>query len=103
MTQYEYTGYNNVDVLFIDKTRDGYTNVAAGRPTRQSSVDDGASADRANDGEVNGHYYKGSCTLTADPTNNPWWAVDLDSKRYVRSVIIYNRVDGNYVHFKIHL
>ena len=74
-------------------------NDAAGRPTRQSSVDEGGSADRANDGDVNGDYDKGSCTLTVDSTNYPWWAVDLESKRYVRSVVIYNRVDGNYAHF----
>ena len=72
-------------------------NVAAGRPTRQSSVDDGASADRAIDGDVNGHYYKGSCTLTVDSTNYPWWAVDLESERLVQSVVIYNRVDGKCV------
>ena len=74
-------------------------NVAAGRPTRQSSVSSGASADRANDRDVNGNYFIGSCTLTVDSTNYPWWAVDLESERYVRSVVIYNRVDGNYVHF----
>ncbi|KAK2189176.1 hypothetical protein NP493_114g06066 [Ridgeia piscesae] len=36
----------------------------------------------------------GSCTLTVDSTNYPWWAVDLESERLVRSVVIYNRVDA---------
>ena len=74
-------------------------NVAAGRQTRQSSVYKGSTADRANDGNINGHLGNGeTCMHTTVDLDYPWWAVDLGSERFVRSVTIYNRVDGNYVH-----
>ena len=75
-------------------------NVAAGRPTRQSSVWDGHTSNRANDGNTNGDLEIGqSCTHTTGGLDYPWWAVDLESVRLVQSVVIYNRVNGNYVHF----
>ena len=75
-------------------------NKAAGCPTRQSSVFYGCVPERANDGNINGDLDVGfSCTHTTVDLDYPWWAVDLGSEHLVRSVIIYNRVDGNYVHF----
>ncbi|KAK2178256.1 hypothetical protein NP493_551g03036 [Ridgeia piscesae] len=67
-------------------------NVALSRPTRQSSVFFGATSDRANDGNIDGHFSDKSCTFTATNLDYPWWAVDLESERHVRSVIIYNRL-----------
>ena len=75
-------------------------NVAAGRPTRQSSVSQGGVPERANDGNINGHFNRGqSCTHTTEDLDYPWWAVDLGSERLVLSVVIFNRVDSKCVHF----
>ncbi|KAI0208018.1 hypothetical protein LSAT2_007353 [Lamellibrachia satsuma] len=68
-------------------------NIARGRPTNQTGVLCDGSAEKGNDGNINGHFNDGrSCTHTGD-SNYPWWAVDLQSERLVTSVHIYNRVD----------
>ena len=86
--------------VLVTKTGDENVNVAAGRPSRQSSVFEKDTADRANDGNINGVFDVGlSCTQTSEPGAYPWWAVDLEAELLVRTVIIFNRVDGNYVHF----
>jgi len=82
------------DSLLFEGVR-AVDNVALSRPTRQSSVLFGGTSDRANDGNIDGYYSDNSCTFTA-ALDYPWWAVDLGSERLVRSVIIYNRVDGEY-------
>ena len=75
-------------------------NVAAGRPTKQSSEANSGASDRATDGNVNGEFNVGeSCTQTTE-LDYPWWAVDLESERLVRSVVIYNRADGKCVYLK---
>ena len=89
--------------FFINKIGDDNINAAAGRPTRQSSLFHGlygGAPERGNDGNINGDYRVGqSCTHTNIHHDYAWWAVDLESVYLVRSVVIYNRVDGNYVHF----
>ena len=88
--------YSRDSLPFIDVRADD--NVALGRPTRQSSEANGASSDRANDGNTNGELETGqSCAVTTDKYPNPWWAVDLGSERLVRSVVIYNRVHRKYI------
>ncbi|CAB1098782.1 unnamed protein product [Ectocarpus sp. CCAP 1310/34] len=60
------------------------TNLAIGRPSRQSSVYDGLSAAMAVDGERSGdHYRKCSCTQQ-DPQG--WWEVDLGQLVHVHQV-----------------
>ncbi|KAI0242703.1 hypothetical protein LSAT2_011778 [Lamellibrachia satsuma] len=68
-------------------------NIAVGRPARQSSLFDFGTPDRVVDGNINGnsHIMK-SCSHT-DIAQRPWWTVDLESERLVRSVHIYNRVE----------
>ena len=83
------------DSLLFEGVR-AIDNVALSRPTRQSSVFFGATSDRANDGNIDGHFSDKSCTFTATNLDYPWWAVDLESERHVRSVIIYNRLHGEY-------
>ncbi|KAK2174249.1 hypothetical protein NP493_816g02032 [Ridgeia piscesae] len=67
-------------------------NIALRRPSRISSSKNGGTADKANDGNINGIFRRGSCTHN-DDSLKPWWAVDLESERLVLSVHIYNRVD----------
>ena len=71
-------------------------NIALRRPSRISSSKYGGTADKANDGNINGIFNRGSCTHNEDSLK-PWWAVDLESERLVLSVHIYNRVDGTCV------
>ena len=74
-------------------------NVAAGRPTKQSSEANSGASDRATDGNINGDFIRGqSCTHTPE-LDYPWWAVDLEYEHLVRSVVIYNRADGMCVYF----
>ena len=68
-------------------------NVAFGRRTRQSSMHNDYSSDRAVDGNTNGDIVVGkSCTHTGLDRNYPWWAADLEYEFIVLSVHIYNRV-----------
>ena len=74
-----------------------YAGIYAGK-ARQSSVVFGASADRAIDGNIDGHYPRGSVTHTAGndsgPTDSaPWIEVDLGKPVPVGAVTIYNRTD----------
>ena len=66
-------------------------NLALGRPARQLSTQSGASADRAVDGNTDGHFSRRTCTHTYR-VDNPWWAVDLGSACTIGTVKIYNRV-----------
>ncbi|KAK2174250.1 hypothetical protein NP493_816g02034 [Ridgeia piscesae] len=68
------------------------SNIALRRPSRISSSKNGGTADKANDGNINGIFKRGSCPHN-DDSLKPWWAVDLESERLVLSVHIYNRVD----------
>ena len=88
--------YLRDSLLFIDVRADD--NVALLRPTKQSTDGSGGPSENANDGNINGDFFKGkSCTITNDNYNYPWWAVDLESEHLVRSVVIYNRVNRKYI------
>jgi len=68
--------------------------LAAGKPTQQSTVKDGAEASRAVDGNTSGNMSEGSCTETDGTSDDPpWWSVDLESNASIDSVTIWNRVD----------
>nr|XP_014433017.1 uncharacterized protein LOC102447856 isoform X1 [Pelodiscus sinensis]XP_025044467.1 uncharacterized protein LOC102447856 isoform X1 [Pelodiscus sinensis]XP_025044468.1 uncharacterized protein LOC102447856 isoform X1 [Pelodiscus sinensis] len=71
-------------------------NLALGRPATQSSThkDDTGKAEpgRAVDGNRDGNYKQGSCSLTK-LENEPWWNVDLGSRHSVSMVIVKNRED----------
>ena len=86
--------YSHDSLLFVDVK--AIDNIALNRTTKQSSEANGGAPDRANDGNIDGYYLANSCTSTDGALDYPWWAVDLGSERLVRSVVIYNRVDGKY-------
>jgi hypothetical protein len=67
-------------------------NVALRKPASQISVDFGASADRAVDGNTSGRFDGRSVTHTTS-TTRPWWLVDLDGRHRVERVTIFNRTD----------
>ena len=83
-------------------------NLALQKPTFQSSTYAGPSpgiygAGKAVDGNKNYNGYHGYCSIT-DATSNPsWWAVDLQQRYLVDTVIITNRGDccGQFKHMLI--
>ncbi|XP_032893986.1 uncharacterized protein LOC116984036 [Amblyraja radiata] len=70
----------------------GAENVALGARPTQSSTDDGAGAERANDGNNDSDFWHGSCARTKK-SKNPWWRVDLKERYKVSDVKITNRGD----------
>lgn len=67
-------------------------NLALGKRARQSSAHDFATANRANDGDVNGHWGNGSVMHTQGEPK-PFWEVDLGKNYLVNEVIVHNRTD----------
>ncbi|XP_055506263.1 fucolectin-1-like [Leucoraja erinacea] len=67
-------------------------NVALGASPTQSSTDEGAAAEGANDGNSDNDFRHGSCSRTRK-SKNPWWRVDLTESFNVSDVIITNRAD----------
>jgi hypothetical protein len=75
--------------------------LSQGRPSLQSSTVLGASANKVNDGNLNGNYFGGSVNHTdfgfvmGQQPNWPgqYWYVDLQSEKDVRRVKISNRTD----------
>jgi hypothetical protein len=67
-------------------------NLAAGKPTTQSSTAYGGVPARAVDGNQNGNWPSGSVTHSAQELS-PWWQVDLGSIQPIGEVVLYNRTD----------
>ncbi|XP_078280542.1 uncharacterized protein LOC144607515 [Rhinoraja longicauda] len=70
----------------------GKENLALGASPAQSSTDEGAAAERANDGNSDSDFRNGSCARTRK-SKNPWWRVDLKESYNVSGVRITNRAD----------
>ena len=68
------------------------TNIAQGKPTRQSSTAFGGFPSRAIDGNKNTNWGGSSCTHTSRQFR-PWWRVDLQNIYDVSEVKITNRGD----------
>ncbi len=68
------------------------SNVALGRPVRQSSTAFGGDPELAVDGDTNGAYGGGSVTHT-DTEAQAWWEVDLGSQIAIDDIEIWNRTD----------
>jgi len=66
--------------------------IARGKPAKQSSTALGGVASRAVDGNIDTDFAQGSCTATHFD-NEPWWRVDLETKREIGGVQIWNRGD----------
>ena len=69
-------------------------NIAPKGEAKQSSQYTNAEARRANDGNTDGEYAKGSVAHTAGTDKDPWWEVDLKAAKPVDSVVVWNRTDG---------
>ncbi|MCA9148959.1 MAG: hypothetical protein KDA92_06670 [Planctomycetales bacterium] len=75
----------------VIETASGKELQTAGQAT-QSSNYEGNEPKRANDGNVDGVYDKGSVSHTAEETN-PWWLLDLGSVQDIGKIAIHNRAD----------
>lgn len=76
--------------------------MGTGESSSQSSTSSGGHASRAIDGKIDGFYWNGSVTHTAN-TSNPWWQVDLGSDKaniVIQNIDIWNRVDCCMDHLK---
>ena len=84
----------NIDFLEL-KALDQPTssNLAAGKPTSQSSTSYGGAASRAVDGNTNRSYGGGSVTHTGNEAN-AWWQVDLGENFDISQIEITNRGDN---------
>jgi Protein of unknown function (DUF1553)/Protein of unknown function (DUF1549)/Planctomycete cytochrome C len=72
----------------------GAENIAPNGTAKQSSQYADAAAKRANDGNTDGDYQKGSVAHTAGTDNDPWWELDLKAAKPVDRVVVWNRTDG---------
>ena len=78
----------------------GAENIAPKGVASHSSQYQDAAAKRANDGNTDGDYKKGSVSHTSGNDNDPWWEVDLKAAKPVDRVVVWNRTDGN-VHTRL--
>ncbi len=69
-------------------------NIALKGVASHSSQYQDAAAKRANDGNTDGDYKKGSVSHTSGNDDNPWWEVDLKAAKPVDRVVVWNRLDG---------
>nr|XP_025044466.1 uncharacterized protein LOC106732561 isoform X2 [Pelodiscus sinensis] len=95
----EYLSLCEVEVLSQGCiTPPGAQNLALRRQAAQSSSFLGTIFDMAGnavDGNRNGVWERGSCSLTKRDTE-PWWTVDLGRRHSVSMVMVKNREDGSY-------
>ena len=82
-----------VKVFGTTATNGATGNLAAGKPTSQSSTSYGGVASRAVDGNINPSYSGNSVTHTSNEAN-AWWQVDLGQNYDISQVKIANRGDG---------
>ena len=67
-------------------------NFALQGKAKQSSTQNGASAQRAIDGRDTGDFDAGSTTMT-QAEDNPWWEVDFGHEVPLEEIVIWNRTD----------
>lgn len=73
-------------------TQNDPNNIAAFKPTRQSSQFEHGNANRAVDGNTNGNWGASSVTHTNNE-NNPWWEVNLLDEYDINTITLFNRSD----------
>ncbi len=74
--------------------RVGLRNVALFKAATQKSTGYGGTPDRAVDGNVDGAFFDGSVTHTAeDGSAEPWWQVDLGADVPIQEIAVWNRTD----------
>jgi len=74
-------------------------NIALNQPASSSSVYLDGVASNANDGDVEGNFYAGSCMSTGAEQGAHWWSVDLGDSHNVGHVIVYPRLDVDYASY----
>lgn len=74
-------------------TCDATINLALDKTSRQSSTQNNADAELANDGETNGNFYEAFSINQTNWEYQAWWEVDLGAMFNVDQVNIYNRED----------
>ncbi|MBD0836064.1 galactose-binding domain-containing protein [Aestuariibaculum suncheonense] len=67
-------------------------NLALNKPANESSVQSGALASRAVDGDTSGNWIDGSVAHTLSEFQ-PWWQVDLGNLADITNIKLYNRTD----------
>jgi len=72
----------------------GGKNVARRGKARQSATSAGGVAQRAIDGNTNGHFFRGRSVTHTPNRRAPWWEVDLGRNRPIERIVIWNRTDG---------
>lgn len=72
----------------------GGKNVARGGKARQSATSAGGVAERAVDGNTNGHYFESQSVSHTANHRAPWWEVDLGKDMPIERIVIWNRTDG---------
>jgi hypothetical protein len=75
----------------VIETATGKELQAAGKAIQSSNHGD-AEASRANDGNVDGVFEKGSVSHTNEETN-PWWLLDLGGQQDIGKLVVHNRAD----------
>ena len=80
---------------FLDQPDDGNywsSNLALGKPTRQSTTQGNGKPSKAVDGNRNSNFDASSCSKTQSKKGS-WWQVDLEAVYEIRDVVITNRGD----------
>jgi len=85
-------GSGKILTLCEVKVYANFPEVAAGKPTKQSSTYSNGEPSRAVDGNKAMNWNSWSCTHTSQ-TNDPWWRVDLMERTNVNQVTVFNRVN----------
>ncbi len=92
----ELPGKDRVLTLAEVEVYSGENNVARDGAASQNDTSFGAGADRGIDGNKLGSFESGGQTHSDDPTNDPWWEVDLKRSIPIDSIAIFNRTDEQF-------
>ncbi|MFO7745029.1 MAG: discoidin domain-containing protein, partial [Psychroflexus sp.] len=68
------------------------SNIALFKPAKQINTFEAGHANRAVDGNTDGHWHRGSVSHT-NGSQNPWWEVNLLEEFDISSITVYNRTD----------
>jgi type IV pilus assembly protein PilY1 len=85
-------GTNSLSLAEVVVRNSANTDLAAGRPTSQSSTNYGGVDSRAVDGNRDGVFANNSVTHT-NSEYRPWWQVDLGASSQISRIRIFNRTD----------
>ena len=72
----------------------GDENLATSGKATQSSTDFGGPAERAIDGNTDGHFFEARSTTHTKIEQDPWWEVDLGEEFDVDRIVLWNRSDS---------